>query len=142
MSLSANAVRAFSLLVPPLFTEMPVDADATIYAGSALGEDVSTGVVRPLTDGDTFHGFAERAADNDGGANGDVDVLVRQQGEVELTVGGTLSDADLGAPVYATDDDTFSKTDSGSDTQIGKITRVISSTKAMVFFQGANVRSV
>lgn len=142
MALSADVKRPYSQDVPPLFQEMPVDADVTIYEGSALGENASTGYVRPLADGDTFHGFAERAADNDGGSAGDINVLVRRQCSVELTSGAALDAADMNVAFYASDDGTFSKTDSGSDTRIGTTERIVSASKAMVFCQGVTVRSI
>lgn len=142
MALTENTPRPYNLGIAPMIEEMPADAAATVLEGAAVGENASAGTVRGLQDGDVFHGFAERKCDNSAGIAGAKKVIVRRQGEVELTVGGTLATADLGATVYATDDGTFSKTDSGSDTAIGKITRVVSTTKAVVFFQGATVRSI
>lgn len=141
-ALATNTPRNFDPDIEGLFEEMPSDATTTTYEGAAVGENASAGTVRGLVDGDTFHGFAERKCDNSAGAAGAKRVTVRRQGNVELAVAGTLATADMNAPVYATEDGTFSKTDSGSDTQIGKISRVISATKAMVFFQGATVRSI
>ena len=43
--------------------------------------------------------------------------------------------------VYATDDDTFTLTATGG-LQIGKVSRWISGTTCMVYFEAANLRSI
>lgn len=141
-TLSANSPREYDDSVEPLFGSFAVVASDIIYEGAVVGESSSTGTARPLSDGDAFLGFAERKVDNLSGSAGDKNATVRQQGIVTLDVTGVASDADLGAAVYCTDDDTFSLTDSGADTQIGKVVEWISSTKCKVFFQGYIVRSI
>ena len=140
--LTANENRVFEVGIEPIYNDIPVLNAVAIYAGACVGESASTGNARQLEDGDTFLGFATAKADNSSGAVGDKNVRVRMQGLVKLTVGGTLADDDLGAAVYATDSNTFSKTDSGSDTQIGVIHRFIDTTTAIVFFQATSLRSI
>ena len=51
---------------------------------------------------------------------------------------------DLGATVYVTEGNTFSLTDSGSDTSVGKVHEVTSTSNntAIVYFEAAAVRSL
>lgn len=139
-TLSANTKRVFEFNEDPLLTDVPVVASDIIYEGAAVG--LSSGYARPFTDGDTFLGFAIAKADNSSGSAGDKYVRVAQRGQVKLTIGGTLAVTDLAASIYATDDDTFSKTDSGTDTVIGKLSRFVSTTVGIVRFEGSQVRSV
>lgn len=141
-TLAANLKRTYEFNEDALISDVPVVAAGIIYEGAAVGEDISTGLARPLEDGDTFLGFAVAKADNSAGSAGDVYVRVRQQGIVKLAVTGVAAAADLGNPVYATDDNTFSDTDSGSDTQIGKVTRWVSGTTCMVRFEATAIRSI
>ena len=129
--LSANTERTYAV-GEHRDTSKPVDASATIYKGACLGDDAS-GYVRQLQDGDPFRGFALEKADNSSGAAGAINCAVRYKGIVELTVtGGALNKTN--ATVYATDSNTFSITDSGSDTAIGVIHRHVSGTTCMVRF--------
>ena len=136
-TLAANVKRVYEFNEDPLLNSVPMIAADIIYEGAAVGE--SSGIARPLADGDDFLGFAIAKADNSEGAASDIAVRIRQKGTVLLTIGGTISAADVGAPIYATDDNTFSKTDSGSDTVVGRLSRFISSTSGMVRFEGLAV---
>ena len=137
-TLSANEKRVFEFNLDPVLNDIPCVASDIVYEGAAVG--LSSGYARPFTDGDDFCGFAIAKTDNSSGSAGDKYVRVMQKGVVRLTVGGTLAVTDLNALVYATDDDTFSKTDSGSDTVIGRIARFISTTEAMVAFEAEALR--
>ena len=141
-TLAANLKRTYEFNIDPLLNDLDVIAADIIFEGAAVGESSSTGTFRPLQDGDVFAGFAVAKCDNTGGAASAKTIRVRQRGVVKLPVGGTLSLADVGATVYATDDNTFSKTDSGSDTAIGKIVRFLTTTTAMVAFEATAVRSL
>jgi hypothetical protein len=120
--------------------EYPVIAADIIYEGAAVGED-GNGYARPLQAGDKFLGFADRQADNSTGAAGDVRVLVRRRGEVELQVTDvadvTANDRPL---VYASDDDTFTLTAAGNSV-IGSVARFVSAGVAVVEFDAAPVFS-
>lgn len=140
--MAADAQRDYDLGVDALIDEIPVKASTLIYEGAAVGEDGTTGYVRGLVAGDTFHGMAERRADNSSGAAGAIRCAVRRQGSTVLTISdGGLTVANLNDDVYASEDGTFTIT-AGANTKIGKITRYISATKALVFFQGIGVRSI
>ena len=103
-TLSADARRAYELGDR---NEFPVIADDIIYENAAVGMVASTGYARPLTSADRFVGFAEQRADNAGGSAGDINVRVLRKGAAKLTVTGAAR-PDVGLPVYASDDNTFS----------------------------------
>lgn len=103
-TLSANTPRAYS-------SDYGIDSYAAIgadivYEGAATGAVAATGYARPLQGGDKFLGFASRQADNSTGAAGAIRVEVIEEGEIQLSIAGAVI-TDIGAPVYATDDDTF-----------------------------------
>lgn len=129
-TLAVDTPRAFEL---GSIEEYPVVATDIIYEGAAVGENAS-GYARPLVALDPFLGFAESKADNSGGAAGAVNVRVRQRGKVQLAVAGataiTANDRPL---VYASDDNTFTLTNTGN-TCIGRVSRWISSGVAIVEF--------
>ena len=140
-TLAANKARRYEASPDPVFNDLPMVASDTIFEGAALGENASLGTYRPLVDGDNFGGFAVSQQINAGAAAAE-NVRAAQCGNVLLTLTDTITAADKDAAVYATDDDTFSITDSGSDTQIGKIVRFVSANTAIVYFEAAALRSV
>jgi hypothetical protein len=137
---ASNIKRPYELEVDPKFNDLPVIAADIIYEGSAVGDNGS-GLARPLVAADVFLGFSIAKADNSAGAASDIAVRVRQRGVVQLTVTGVASADDVGSTVYASDDDTFTLT-STSNTAIGKVVRWVSSTTCLVYFEGAQVRSI
>jgi hypothetical protein len=114
--------------------EFGVVAADIIYEGAAVGDNGS-GYARPLTAGDPFLGFAESQADNSGGAAGAVNVRVRDTGRVQLAI-GSLVITDVGKPVYASDDDTFTLT-ATSNSYIGRVVRFVSAGVGIVEFDVA-----
>lgn len=134
-TLAADAKRNFEAEPEPIFNDLPVIANDIIYEGAAVGDNAS-GYARPLAGGDPFLGFAARRADNQTvvGAAGDINVVVRSRGIVTLTVTGASAVTDRDAPVYATDDDTFTLTGGAGATLIGRVHRWVSSTTCQVFF--------
>ena len=99
----------------------PVAANVAIFLGAALGFAAGN-YARPLQAGDRFVGFADSRCDNVGGGDGDQSVDVRAFGRVLLPISG-ITQADLGAEVYASDDHTFTLT-AGSNTPIGRLVDV------------------
>ena len=83
--------------------------------------------------GDVFVGFAEQNVNNSTGSAGDKRVRVRTKGLAELAVTGVTAVTDVSAPVYASDDATFTLT-AGSNTYIGIVHRFVSSGVAVVMF--------
>lgn len=138
-TLAADKSRKFGVSEGPHSNE-PVIATDIIYQGAAVGDNGS-GYARPLVGLDPFRGFAFANADNSSGAAGDVDVEVRKAGEVTLSVTGVTGVGDIDDTVYATDDDTFTKTASGA-TAIGKIVRWVTGTTCVVYFEALAKRSI
>ena len=136
-TLTKDEVRTFEL---GEFNDLPVIADDTIYEGAAIGDNGSGGM-RPLVAEDPFIGFCARKIDNEGGAAGDENVHLRGKGKIILVVVGVTGVGDVMETVYATDDNTFTLNSSGASS-IGKVTRWISSTKCVVYFEGVQLRSL
>ena len=112
----------------------PMTATSKIYQGTAVGQAAAGTAARALVATDKFHGFAIDTYDNSAGAAGDVDVVVKTFGYVELTVVGLAATTPVGTSVYASDDSTFTLT-STSNSLIGKVHRVLpGAVKAIVCF--------
>ena len=111
---------------------MPIIAADIIYEGAMVGDNGS-GYARPLTAGDKFVGHSIEKVDNASGSAGDKNVKVlggRYRLEVALV--GTITD--VGQPVYATDDDTYTFV-AVSSSYVGVVTRYVSATKMEVEFR-------
>ncbi|MFM2126257.1 MAG: hypothetical protein RL328_2708 [Acidobacteriota bacterium] len=130
-TLAANVARSYEL---GDMNDYPVIAADIIYQGAAVGDNGS-GYARPLQAGDPFRGFAEAKADNSAGAAGDISVKVKARGRVQLAI-GSLAITDVGKPVYASDDDTFTLT-SSTNSAIGRVVRYVSSGVGIVEFDAA-----
>lgn len=115
--------------------EFPVIASDIIYEGAAVGDNAS-GYARPLVAGDPFRGFAEAMADNSTGSAGDVNVRVKERGKVKLAI-TSLAITDVGKDVFASDDNTFTLTQS-TNTRIGHVHRWISTGYGIVAFEANN----
>ena len=111
--------------------EFPVIATDIIYEGAAVGLNGS-GYARPLVAGDKFLGFCEQNVDNSTGAAGDKRVRVRIAGQAKLNV-GSVAITDVGKPVFASDDDTFTLTQS-TNSYIGRVHRFESTGVCIVAF--------
>lgn len=127
-TLAADKCRDFEL---GDVREYGVIAADIIYEGAAVGDNAS-GYARPLVAGDSFRGFAESKVDNSAGAAGALNVRVKQKGIVKLAV-GSLAITDVGKPVYASDDDTFTLT-ATSNSHIGRVMSFVSTGIGMVEF--------
>ena len=112
--------------------EFPVIASDIIYFGSAVGLVKATGHAQPLTSADRFVGFAESKADNSAGLAAAINVRVVKKGSARLSVSGAVI-TDVGAPVYATDDNTFTFLPTGG-VFIGFVRRFVSSGVVIVRF--------
>lgn len=129
-TLSRNVPRAYA-------SESSLDAyavlgGARIYEGAAVGIIDASGYARPLVGGDLFGGFAYDQADNASGVSGALRVQVYEETEVQLSIAGAVI-TDLGQPVYATDDDTFTFSPVGASF-IGFATRYVSDGVMIVSF--------
>jgi hypothetical protein len=134
-TLSANSPRSVQLGDQ---AEYDVIASDIIYEGAAVGLVTASGHAQPLTSADRFVGFAIKKADNSDGAAAAINVTVRKKGVVQLSVTGAVI-TDVGQPVYAQDDDTFSfiKT---SGVFIGFVKQYVSSGVALVEYDVDNFR--
>lgn len=134
-TLAANKPRAFE---GGQRNDLPVIASDIIYEGAAVGIVPGTGHSRPLAAGDRFGGFAEAQADNSAGAAAAINCRVVDSGKIPLTITGVLI-TDVGQPVYATDDDTFTMSPVGG-VFIGFVHRFVSTGVALVAFDAFNYR--
>jgi hypothetical protein len=150
-ALTADKSRVFENTGPhPEYDEQPVAAAALIYAGAAVSIDGS-GNARSLVVADAkFAGFAGARVNNSAsaygsngvaGAAGARRVNLFARGYVKLSVTGVSSNVSKDAAVYATDEDTFTLT-STSALQIGKVSRWISGTTCLVYFESTSLRSI
>lgn len=137
MALSKNTQYPFEI---GDLNELPVLTNVKIYENSLVGIDAGTGYARPLTAGDAAQGFAESPADNTGGASGAMNVRVKYRGLVQVAV-GSLAITDIGKPVYASDDGTFTLT-ATSNSYVGKVYRFVSSGVGVVAFDFSIRRSI
>lgn len=123
-------------LVLGTINAIPVIATEVIYEGAAVGIVDATGHARPLQSTDRFAGFAESQADNDPGAAADINVRVRSRGTIVLPVTGAVI-TDVGQPVYASDDDTFTFVPT-SAVYVGRVLRFVSAGNVEVIYDAQN----
>ena len=114
--------------------QVPVKGSSIIYQGAAVGGH-SSGYARSIANGDKFLGFADEHIDNSGGGDGLKTVRVRKRGAILLDISGVVV-GDIGKSVYATDDNTFTLSDTNA-VYIGQISRIDSSGVALVEFDVA-----
>lgn len=134
MTTRASDVARRYVPTPTDIGDQPVIASDIIFEGSAVGENGS-GFARPLVAGDPFLGFAEVQVDNAAGSAGDKNVRLRTRGTIRLAITGLVA-GDLGAAIYASDDDTFTKTQA-SNTYIGQVVHFESAALGLVAFNAA-----
>lgn len=108
---------------PSSTNAVPVALDTKIYEGALVGR-TADGLGRPLQAGDIAIGFAK-------GLVGDICEL-KSTGKVVLEITG-ITKADVGAKVYASDDNTFTLTESGNSL-VGKLVRCESENIGIVAF--------
>lgn len=113
------------------FHEFDVIAADIIYKGAAVGDNGS-GYARPLQAGDRFRGFAECKVDNSTGSAGDKAVRVKRKGLIKLPI-TSLAITDVGKDVFASDDNTFTLTQS-TNTRIGHVSSWIATGYGIIEF--------
>jgi hypothetical protein len=112
------------------YNELPVKASTKIFEGSAVG--LVSGYARNLVAGDQFVGFAEKQADNSSGADAAIDVRLMAEGKVEKAL-SSVAVTDVGAPVFASADDTFTLTATGNSL-VGVVHRKSATDLAIIKF--------
>lgn len=138
MPLTKTTPRSYTATVGPTYNDHTVETDAQIFGGGAVAVVIASGLARALVGNSTvehFAGFSEQTVLGDGRAT----VKVRTEGIVQLPVVGVNSADDIGKPVYASDDGTFSLTQGTNDPQIGVVHRHVSGTACMVSFKAATL---
>lgn len=104
-------------------TAHAVKGAAHIFKGAIVCAD-STGYAVPGSDsvGYTFIGVAIEDADNTNGADGDLKVRVMGRGVFSFAKGGSISQADMGQPLYIVDDQTVAVVSTTTnDVQLGRL---------------------
>ena len=130
-TLAANKNRSFDDTDSGYFNSFGVIASDIIFEGAAVGDN-GAGYARPLVGGDNFLGFAYENADNSDGSAGDIPIRVRSKGLTTCAISGAVI-TDVGASVYATDDNAFAFIGTGG-TYIGKVYRFLQSGYVLVEF--------
>lgn len=129
MSLNTDTNRIYE--IPHDTNSLPIEENTKIYEGALVGR-TTDGYARPLQAGDNAVGFAKEHTDNSNGAKGDKNVDVKATGKISLFISG-IALSDVGARVYATDDNTFTLTDTGNS-YVGKLVRFERSDYGIVAF--------
>jgi len=123
-------------LVTGSMGSIPAVAADIVYEGAMVGDN-GAGYGRPLVAGDKFVGHSIDQVDNSGGAAGDKDIK-HLTGKYRLVVDLVGLITDVGQPVYASDDATYTFDPSGNS-YVGKISRYESATKMEVEFDPLGV---
>lgn len=114
---------------------IPVAAGARIFAGSLVCSNAS-GYAEPAGDtaGLVFEGVATEQADNTGGADGDVSVVVRRRGRFRFDCQDHLDQSAQSAGLYAVDDHTVAADPAQvtNDVAVGVLDRVESAHECWV----------
>lgn len=133
-ALNSGTIRVFESQEDS--NSIPIAANTVVYQGSLVGK-TSDGYGCPLQAGDTVMGFAKDSVDNTDGEAGAKAIDLKARGKVVLKI-PDISQANLGHSVYASDDNTFTLTDSNvqetENPYIGKIVRIEKQDQAVVFF--------
>lgn len=110
--------------------DAPVAVDI-IYRGAMVVYNTA-GYLAPASTsaGVVFAGISEEEVDNSGGSAGDLNCRYKKEG-IYLFTGAGLAQTDVGVQVYASDDQTVTKT-STNNAAVGKIVEFVSATQVWV----------
>ena len=106
-------------------------ASTRIWAGAFIGKTAAGTTGRALVAGDKFLGLCLETVDNRDGGAGDLDIPYTTDMQIEHAVTGAASAADVGKPVYASDDNTLTLT-ATNNSLMGVIERWVSSTTCII----------
>ena len=110
---------------------IPAD-NVNIYEGTFVFRDSSGYGTSGVNSGaNPFVGIAVSQCDNSGGADGDLDIELYNEGMFVLT-GSGFSQADVGKTVFASDNYTITLTQAATVVPIGRVREFISSTQNVV----------
>lgn len=127
MALSAAAKRTYGVETEQ--SQHPVKASAVIYEGSVVGR--TSGYARALVAGDEFAGFALEPATG-GASDGLIYVTVRRKGRINIAI-TSVAITDVGKVVYASDDGTFTLTQS-TNSPVGRVASWIATGTCILSF--------
>lgn len=117
-----------------LMGHLGVDASATIYQGTLVALNHSTGYAKANDDtsSNTFLGVAYEQADNSSGAADAKTVKYYTTGEFEFVHSG-LAATDIGKEVYGADDQTVA---TSGNVKVGRLVGYVSASKVRVRIDG------
>lgn len=96
-----------------LYDHLPVAAGVTLFYGGMA--EVVDGLLYPAgTNGEGYAVFIAEHCDNSGGGDGDLLCKIEFRSSYLFASEDTLTRGDVGTPVYALDDQTFTKTAGGT----------------------------
>lgn len=102
------------------YADIPVAAAVKIFQGSLVAVNAA-GFAKLGATGDTFFaGVADKLADNSAGAAGDIRVRVKRSIQFRVMTLSGAAQADIGDLLYATDENTITKTAS-TNLPIGRV---------------------
>jgi hypothetical protein len=105
-----------------------------IYQGALVKQNAAGFLANCLAEsGAVFAGIAVEGADNSGGSAGDLKIRCYKKGSALLT-GSGFAQTDVGQVVYATDENTITKTNANDKQKVGVISEYVSSTQVWVKF--------
>ncbi len=113
--------------------DYPVATKTKIYAGSLVCVNAA-GYVVPAADtsGYQFAGVAMEQVDNSGGSDGSESVRLRRAGVFEFD-SVSITQAMVGADMFATDDHTFDDTAGTTNhVKVGRLVKYVSATKGWI----------
>ncbi len=128
MAASADNVVARRNLGQGIRASHPA-SNVLIYDGALVG--LNAGYARNLVKGDSFLGIAAERCDNASGSAGDKKALVEAGLEIKVAVTGASGAANVGAPVYASDSNTFTLT-AADNNLVGSVAEHVSGTTCWV----------
>jgi hypothetical protein len=127
------AVEADRAITGGDYRRLPSASASVPFSGSALSYGAG-GYVHRLVAGELFAGFAKSTIQSKDAATADGGRYIEATGGVFLATlpVAAVTVADIGTRVYATDDNTFTFTQTGAESDIGRVVAVQSSTLAIV----------
>jgi ribosomal protein L36 len=134
--MAASTAARDSQFKDGILQNVPVGV-AKINKGTLVSVQIADGSAYPARSGtatDIFMGEALETVDNSAGAAGAKSILVRRKGSIVVICSG-FAQTDLGAIVYAADDQTVTKT-STNNQKVGKVTEFISATSVRIDMGG------
>lgn len=109
-----------------------------IFKGTLVSRRVGDGYAYPARSGtstDVFLGVSFEYVDNSGGAAGALSLRVEKEGSYVFLQSG-FAQTDIGATVYASNDNTVTKTSSNNQA-VGTVTEIIDTTHCRVLINNA-----